>query len=459
MFAGFVNEFLIPKFRKYTYWIVNLFLYPYLNHYYSSRLKNLPAGIQLFFTARTDFGTNLSIAHYIQLWQQERGQTALVILTLDKNKVKTAMGIISPKTIMIVYPPKLLKLVTFLYRPHYPQYYTLNKLYGVLISRELKGIIYFEGKISFSGSNTNYCSFFDPYLKNCESIPEEFVRAYIQSRNDLLNYRFQYFIDHCSLVSKEDWTQTSLGLENHQMQLRKILGIGEGKYVALNIRSFSKSFKGKAGNVYTRRGSLNMKKFNLLIDYLISLGFVVVLQGKGEQPYFAPRKGFVDYSKSPYQSIIHDFALLGGSYFFISSKSGPENYASILKVPTLGLDYVELSGMAPNPKLRFYPKHLKYKNKLLTWKELLQSPAFFDLGTKNFLDECEYVEMNEEEVLMAVEEFLPLVDQPASSWKNYTPLQNEFKKQLNPLHMDLYQISAVPSDSYLKRSIAVTSQT
>ncbi len=62
-----------------------------------------------------------------------------------------------------------------------------------------------------------------------------------------------------------------------------------------------------------------------------------------------------------------------------------------------------------------------------------------------------YIDMGEEEMMDALEEFLPLLAKPEQEWINYTERQMEFKSKLTPLHMELYLSRGVPCESYLQK--------
>ena len=149
-----------------------------------------------------------------------------------------------------------------------------------------------------------------------------------------------------------------------------------GKYVVLNINI--KDYSSKNENI---RSIQNYERYNVLIDHLINKGYSVVLQGKGEQPHFSPRKGFFDYAHSIFQSIENDFLLFSGCEFYVSSKTGAEWYGLICDKPILGLNYTELSSMQPCIRFRFFPKRVKNEvGKYLSWREFLTHPVYFQMG-------------------------------------------------------------------------------
>lgn len=64
-------------------------------------------------------------------------------------------------------------------------------------------------------------------------------------------------------------------------------------------------------------------------------------------------------------------------------------------------------------------------------------------------EEVDYVDLDEKEMLQALKEFLPMLSLPFASWMQYSPLQQEFKASLHPLHLDAYHTLDVPCDTYL----------
>ena len=111
--------------------------------------------------------------------------------------------------------------------------------------------------------------------------------------------------------------------------------------------------------------------------------------------------------------------------------------------------------MQPAKKMRFYPKFLRHTTtgKILPWKAHLESPCFFEIGENNYSNSLfEYIDMSEEDMIGALEEFLLLLSQPEEKWIGYTSLQKKFKASLTPLHLELFLARAVPSDHYLMKT-------
>ena len=109
--------------------------------------------------------------------------------------------------------------------------------------------------------------------------------------------------------------------------------------------------------------------------------------------------------------------------------------------------------MQPAKKYRFYPKLVRdaSKGKIFSWKKHLESPHFFEIGMNTYGNSrVEYIDMEEEQMMEALHEFVPLLSRREEEWTNYTELQNKFKARLTPLHLELYLSPGVPCESYLK---------
>jgi putative glycosyltransferase (TIGR04372 family) len=147
-------------------------------------------------------------------------------------------------------------------------------------------------------------------------------------------------------------------------------------------------------------------------------------------------------------------ALYSRCEFAITSKTGAELFATLADIPVLGLNYTELVSMQPAKKMRFCPKPLKdiETGQLLSWKQTIEWVNFFDIGQTNYGRPIEYLDQEEEDLLAALEDFLPLVSLPEEKWIQYTPLQKEFKATLTRFHLDLFVTRGVPSDSYLRKT-------
>ena len=103
-------------------------------------------------------------------------------------------------------------------------------------------------------------------------------------------------------------------------------------------------------------------------------------------------------------------------------------------------------------RFRFFPKRIRDETgKYLSWRTVLTHPVYFQLGQSLPTQETfEFVEMEEHEIIAAVDEFLQLLLKPREQWLNYSLQQSEFKQMLHPGHLDLYYISGVPCEAYLK---------
>jgi putative glycosyltransferase (TIGR04372 family) len=311
--------------------------------------------------------------------------------------------------------------------------------------------LYIYGQSSINKNNL-HCSDHISHLDSSLSVGRklfspEFCLAYEDVRK-ILDYRLNIYIDSIDLHYNSDLSKPLLSFPKSLGNLKQHLRLPD-KYVVFNV-NLKKYNLGDCD----RKRIHYPERYNCLIDSLIEKGYTVVIQGRKEQPAFSPRRGLIDYSKTPHISIENDISLYSGCQFAVISKSGPDNFTVACNVPLLGLNYVELPSMQANLKMRYFHKHVRDKKtgRLLSWQEFLKSPCYFDVCAKSYQD-MEYVDMEEEEMLEALEEFIPLLSLSPDGWQNYTDLQKKFTASLHPMHLDLYYIKSAPCDCYLRRTM------
>lgn len=432
--------------RNVAYSIFNFFYAPYLYSFYLKKIKQLSPNTQVFLMTRPDFGTYLILLNYARCWEEMRGKTCIVVLTSQFANVSQLAKVISPKTLLITPDTFLTNLTVILFGHLHVHFTTLSRIYAQL-SVDFPNALYIFNQTSSSKANfasISYIPWFDRDLqRDVDRFPPHFLNAYNEVRN-VLDYRREIFEDMIQLHYKTDLSAPRKLLPNHLKSLHEALNIKNRPYVVMNLNC-----KDNGNRASNRRRVEHPERYNSMIDYLIERGYSVVIQGRKEQPLFNKRMHLIDYSKSDLCTVENDIALYSGCDFAVLSKTGPELFGTICNIPILGLNYTELCGMQPNLKMRFYPKHIKKAERYISWKELLQSSFYFDIGPKAFDETVEYVEMEEEEIMQAVKEFIPLVSKPSEEWLQYAPQQQAFKNEIHPFHLDLYNIKAVPCVSYL----------
>lgn len=417
--------------------LFNFFYLPLLRSFYKKELKRLPENTSLFFLTRMDFGTYLYLTYYAKCWHELRGPTTLVIFCSKFDEASELAHLICPQTKLINPKNWVLQLALKVFGPYRLNEHCLYRLYGEFLVDYPQALRIFE-----PSCRAPYIPFFDRRLENTQHLPKPFVDAYKNVRK-YLNYNDLVMRDAFSLhfqtnLKRQEYCLTA----KHRLQ--RALGITE-PYVVMNLNC--KKYKEKAGN---RKGIEHPERFNVIIDRLIERGFSVVLQGRHEQPHFKSRKGFIDYAKSSFTSIENDLALYSGAHFAIINKTGPETFCTLANVPQLGLNYTEISSLVPNTKIRFFPKHIERKGQRLSWKELLISPCYFDIGGVTYEKDLAFFDLEENELIEALEEFLPLCSAPDEKWLEYSSLQQEFRAHLHPIHLDPYEVKNVPCDAYLR---------
>jgi putative glycosyltransferase (TIGR04372 family) len=443
----FLNP-ILKAIKNIIYYIFNLFFLPYFYSSCTAQLRKLSSDTQIFLVTRHDFGNFILTLHYLSCWQKQRSKTCLIILTSKFSLVKDLAKMISPET-TIIFPNTLLcNLAVTLFGINHVHYQTIMPVYARL-SIDNPNLLYIFGQTSIGKKEnhaSNYVSFFDSSLPSGKKLfSSQFCQAYGVTRKIIDNY-LDVYLDSMKLHYSSDLSKPLISFPEKLDTLKSQLGI-KSNYVVFNI-NLKKYYSGNSD----KKRVQYPERYNCLIDALIEKGYTIVIQGRGEQPFFRPRKGLIDYPRTPYASIENDVVLYSGCEFAIISKSGPDNFTLACNVPLLGLNYVELTSVQANLKMRYYPKHVR-DNKtgsILSWHEVLKSPCYFDIGANSYQD-VEYLDLEEEEMMEALEEFLPLISLPPDGWLNYTDHQKNFKESLHPMHLDAYYIKSVPCECYLKK--------
>lgn len=423
--------------------LFNFFYFHYVWKFYSKHIAKLSKTSQIMIIGRHDFGTHLYGLHYLRLWKETRGPVSLLVFSNDKVQIRRLAAILLPH-IEVVYPNSFLDHLVLIIFGHYLVFtHTLMRVYAQLAIKRPDFLHMFDiAEVPYA----RYNAFTDHLLSHESSslFSASFLEAYKLTRAKF-DYRFDVFADGCHLNYLTQLPPISMG--DRLNRLKQEIKI-RNKYVLLNINT--KEYQGASA----RRSIKYPERYNCLIDALLDKGYDVVLQGRNEQPPFAARPGLIDYAHSTFCTIENDLALFSGCEFVIASKSGVEIFATICNVPVLGLNYTEILGLQPSKKMRFYPKLIRNKinNKILSWKDHITSSYFFEIGDNSYGNDIEYLDMSEEDMLEALDEFLSLLSKSDAQWLNYTNLQQEFKNSLVPLHLELFLSKAVPCEAYLKKT-------
>jgi putative glycosyltransferase (TIGR04372 family) len=420
-------------------------IYKLVNLYYYSKIKKIETNTQVFLITRNDFGLYPLLLHYVNCWQNQRTDTTIIILSylFYSTSMTNFNKHICSKTKFIYIDNFFTKILIFIFgHKIFPQ-----KIFDKMIPK-----IIFNNPTFINVYPTpligDYNQFFDPYIgyfKN--NVTKEFLQAYLDAR-PFLNCNFLAYLDLIKLHYTKDLSIPFFSFNTNLKKFQENLKI-EKPYVVININTKDYSPQ----TIANRRKIYHPERYNCLIDFLIEKNFTVVIQGRKEQPTFPKRKCLIDSSKWKDNSVEKDLFIYSECEFAITSKSGNEIFGTVCNIPTLGLNYTEFCCMQPNLKFRFFPKHIKDKksDKIFSFEESLTKPFYFDVGNKEFSKtDIEYIEIKEEEIINATEEFLPLINKKPEDWLNLTPAQAKFKSLLHPGHLDLYYIKGLPCDCSLQ---------
>ena len=442
-----LRSFIKQKIIKLSHFGVSIYC-NYVYESYSRKINSFSSDYQPFLLARFDLGMIILNLKYAALWQKIRGNAYIVVLSTKLDFTKKMAGIICPNVPLICYDSWVFRFGC----KHAPSGLLDSRLLG-----KINAILYSERPdaaflcyhqptyLHPYKLRGNYHECFDIHQKYLENKSTEYKLAY-QKFNKSMFFHPIFWKDFMHLFQKNEPVKISTELKNAFGFLKNELQI-PNEFVVLNINT-----KNYHSHLYNRRSIFSYECFNPLIDHLIEKGFGVVIQGREEQPLLKKRKGLIDYSRSSFCSEEHDLALFSHATFAICPKTGPETFATIFHTPLLGINYVENANILPHVKHRFFFKHVydPALGRRITWREYVNSPSFFDLGFLSANDDLQFIDMTSEELIEAVDEFLPLLSLPNEKWLNYTERQKTFKDSLDPTHNDLFDCLGVPCDNYLR---------
>jgi putative glycosyltransferase (TIGR04372 family) len=238
------------------------------------------------------------------------------------------------------------------------------------------------------------------------------------------------------------------GINREELEnLKKKLGI-HGPYVTLFLRPM-------ASDMTAPRSIHHPENYHRAIDFLMEQGIQTVLLGTATGtrfPAVASLNGVVDYPRSGLQSLTHDLLLIQGCQFMITCNSGPSGIPLLFKTPTLWVNTVNPAYAIMVHNHRFYPKNiLKKDGSRLRWDEWLKSPALYAQHERHYREAgLQWEDLSAEQILDAVVEFKKLVDDPRDTWKTRTPRQHFFFSKTKPYHLNLYEMSGAPCESFLE---------
>lgn len=418
--------------------------------FFRKKLNNLSLDTQPFIIARHDYGAIVNYIYYAHLWQKEREKAAIFVLTRQLDFTLQITELIAPEIELYFFDNFFIRLINRFVRKSRYHFIILANAYSRLLTERKDFLFLWHHQPYFQGAKFlgEYVYAFDENKQYLKNKPIGFQKAYNHFiRHDFINHAA--WKDYEALLFKNPSLVPSRVLIERYEDLSKILNITK-PYVVLNL---SQAFG--IHTVMNRRRIFYPDRFNVLIDSLIEKGYQVIIQGRKEQPRFKNRPFLIDYARSSQCNPENDLLLFAFASFVVSSKTGPEAFAQVFGVPVLGVNYTEPASLTQRLiKHRFFYKHAfdKQEGKYLNWKEILNHPCFFEFGIDSFFSNpnvLQYEEMEEEEIIKAMEEFLPLINEPNDKWMHYLPSQKLFKEYLDPSHFELYRTPAVPCDCYL----------
>ena len=215
----------------------------------------------------------------------------------------------------------------------------------------------------------------DPFLVN-ENLKTKFVKSYISMRKE--NNKIDNLNQLYKLREKYGYykiSQSPKFKKNKIIHLKNKLNIN-GKYIIIHIRNH---LYDNYGDVRRDIRSIdNLQSYEGLISYL-QKEYKIVLIGNKKDKFYQRfnNKNLINYSASSYQSVENDFYLISNCEFFIGNFSGPSAIAVGLNKPVMIFDCQPLFVLWDYNKVRYFPKYVYKKNKLISIYEIIKNEAFF----------------------------------------------------------------------------------
>lgn len=428
--------------RKFFCEITNfIFLRP-LECYYAHKMGKLGESSQVFILGRSDFGVFALHLHYISLWQKVRGQTCVVVATIQYKAVKTFIEQISPQsdTLFVINP--IIRAYIFLFGKHITQSRLYSPIYAWLSFQRQDRQEIFVQLAESNKKKVAYSRYLDAHFRSEFPKPNFSHDAYVKLReHSHLNY--DSFVDFTRLSKSHAPVSNFPKLVDTFSELKEKLGI-KRPFIVMNLNC--KWYDHPQQN---SRRIHHPETYSDAIDFLIEAGYQVIIQGRQEQYDFAPREFLIPYFRMAECSLLNDLAIYANCEWAITSRTGPEVFPLYFDKPVLGLNYTECWHLMPYKRFRLFPKHVVKLNTgdPISWKEMLDHPALYCFGSVPLDDSIEYRDLTSDEILMGVKEFLDTVQKKL--WEHRTEQQEIFQSHVTPFHLDLYYGDVVPCDVYL----------
>jgi putative glycosyltransferase (TIGR04372 family) len=222
-------------------------------------------------------------------------------------------------------------------------------------------------------------------------------------------------------------------------------------YVCLHIRT--PLFHNAVSDAF--RNS-NIENYYDAIRYIISLGGAVVRMGD-PMPNVEHIEGLVNYPNDPEKSEEMDLYLIKNCKFFIGTTSGIHDTALLFGVPVLSVNTNDYIFVKPYKECDSYIyKHIfsKEKNRILTFKEVLDEPFFVQSNVAVTLD-MEKLHNNYEFIENSAEEILTAVQNIIYGLENHVYHRNEAQINFkNHLHTSV--LKWIVTDEWFKQDIEQT---
>ncbi|MBS1217280.1 MAG: hypothetical protein H6R21_413 [Proteobacteria bacterium] len=229
------------------------------------------------------------------------------------------------------------------------------------------------------------------------------------------------------------------------------LGIPDGKwFVCVHVREAGFSPGDEAAHAH-RNG--DPRALLSAVAEIVGRGGWCVRMGDPSMSRMSDIPGLVDYAHHPLRSPRLDIVLCARARFFLGNSSGLALVSSVFGVPSVLVNMIPLSALAPLPMDLSIQKLLRadHDGRLLRFDEILGSPAGDFRYAKLYSDAgLTPVENDAEDILAVVREMLDRIDGRFEGTPEDQLLQQRFRQLLRPGHYAYGAASRIGA-AYLRR--------
>ena len=225
-----------------------------------------------------------------------------------------------------------------------------------------------------------------------------------------------------------------------KLSFKKFGNINLSKLFVIHIRDFN--YK----NTSYQRGS-SIKNYNKSINYLIKKKYCVIrLVNSNSTKIHLKSKKYFELNTEIQENQMLQYYLIKNCNGFVCNSSGPSSIGSLFNTDTFHTNIFGVNTNAITKKSTYIFKKIKYKNKILNFKDLVKNNIYNGIYLSEKFNSSGFiaVENSENEIFMGLKDFLKQKKNISQSL-----IQRKFKEKL-PNYMEMKLYNSNISNSFMK---------